>query len=123
MKCCFVAVFLFCLIGVAVQHPMVARKGKYCEGSSTLYGCSHPLKIMLIPQNPPIPSLHGCDKRAFHTVEGLRASGHEVVITPFSTTRGRKSPFDLQLLKSIDAANTTRPMLLYEEPVQAYRYC
>ena len=62
------------------------------------FSCSHQKRVLVIPQNFPVPTLHGSDKRCFHVLEALRALDHTVAVIPFSRSFNKPSDDDKSLL-------------------------
>ena len=65
------------------------------------FSCSHQKRVLVIPQNFPVPTLHGSDKRCFHVLEALRALDHTVAVIPFSRSFNKPSDDDKSLLKQL----------------------
>lgn len=141
-----------CFYAIAVASDSdiyVTPRNYYCNKNRTLYktcrsgtDTGHSLRILIVSQNFPIPSLHGCDKRVFHVIESLIGLNHSVSLVPFSSMSGGQKSFtgmDYELLASLkipivnnleilirDKKNEMvllkKPLLTYPRPTDSFRY-
>ena len=76
--------------------------GEYCTNPLTAnkypFSCKNQKRVLVIPQNFPVPTLHGSDKRCFHVLESLRALNHYVGLIPFSRASVKPGDDDKSLL-------------------------
>ena len=106
-----------------LQKFKIYTKGELCQGPITAekfkFSCNNPLKIMVIPQAKIVPTLQGCDKRAYHLVECLIGLGHKVSIIPFSRTQLKPGVSDIALLSALDASFNDN-IILQKADVKGY---
>ncbi len=79
-------------------------EGEFCQDHVKYkypFSCNHPKRVLVIPHNFPVPTLHGSDKRCFHVLEALRALDHTVALIPFSRTYAKPGDDDKALLKEL----------------------
>ena len=79
-------------------------QGEYCRGdlaSKYPFSCKQQKRVLVIPQNYPVPTLHGSDKRCFHVLEALRALDHRVAVVPFMRTYYKPGEEDNELLRQL----------------------
>jgi glycosyltransferase involved in cell wall biosynthesis len=79
--------------------------GEYCTNPLTAnkypFSCKNQKRVLVIPQNFPVPTLHGSDKRCFHVLESLRALNHYVGLIPFSRASVKPGDDDKSLLSQL----------------------
>ena len=131
MLAIFLLIFTFSAYGADTLTAVdIAKSKDYCAPAvrqkHKYHSCSRdPLNFLLIPQNLPIPSLHGSDKRVFTIMENLVGLGHTIHLIPFSTTTAKQTEFDLYLLdelQNVKYPTNKKPLLRFEDPRSKYEY-
>lgn len=90
----------------------LCKKSKSAERLS--FSCKHSLRVLVVPQNFPSPTLHGSDKRCFHVMEALRAVDHRVAMVPFMKTFVKPGDDDNELLKAIKVQYYEKNLVAYK---------
>jgi len=108
--------------------PSITNPNQYCtDTANSLFSCeqsNHALKVLVVPQNFPHPSLHGSDKRVFHILENLIGLGHSVSVAPFAPTTAKLTEFDhllLGQLHNVDYPTKKKPMLATTDPTESFK--
>ena len=122
------------LIYLLLQYSVLGQRfdgkfepGVYCKAKTLKFrSCSRAaLNVLIIPQNIPIPTLHGSDKRVYNIIESLIGLGHSVNILPFSTISAKSSEYDKQLLdvlQTVRFPSNRKPIVTFDNPMEKYKY-
>ena len=87
-----------------VRSFHLMTQGEFCQDHISYrykFSCKHQKRVLVIPQNFPVPTLHGSDKRCYHILEALRALDHTVAVIPYSRSFNKPGEEDKLLLKQL----------------------